>query len=318
MKEYRYPRLLQIVAAFCLAVTFGLAILSWLAYVVDGISAALYLMPLWLLMGLYWVYTLATMPRRIRFEAHHLVIVYTWGEQTLPYAEIQTVRAGWLGLLIVAPRQRVTVSSIYPNIIAAIRGELEQRVPVAQAEFRQRFAEFPLCIKTRRLVPVVSLVFGLLLILLTFGLANYAVTTTDPISTGDWVLMLVMGLSWLALASGLCYAVLFAYVWRYTFTSTTLHARFTLWQRTWQVGDIRSIELVGEEAVSRGMRRTHWRIDIHFTDATKLAVSPSQWGAWMANCDVEDELLLRQLAARLHALYVVAPAAIAPQQDAGN
>jgi hypothetical protein len=69
---------------------------------------------------------------------------------------------------------------------------------------------------------------------------------------------------------------------------------------------------VGEESAYRGVSRTRGRIELKFADGEKLAVSPSQWGRWLDNSDVQDTLLLRQLFDRLGALYALPSAVIMP------
>lgn len=314
LTEYRYPPFLRLIIAICLPFTLLLAVISWLAYQIDGARIGLYMLPIWLLMNVYWAYTLATMPKWVRFEATQLAVGYWRREVRLPYGEIHTVRWQPWGLHIGSTRAQFILSRIHPNVVAAIHGELEQRVPVAQARYRHRFAEFPLSLRARRVAPIFfGLLFGPLLILLALFSLNYTLTVKDSTSTVNCLFMLGMSISWLALGLGLCYAVIGSYVWRYTFTASTIRARYSLYQREWPTSEMQSIDMVSEESTYRGVTRTRWRIDIAFMDGTKLAVSPSQWGAWLDNSDVQDELLLRQLFERLHTLYPhTAGASLAP------
>ena len=316
LTEYRYPPFLRLIIAFCLPFSLMLVAISWLAYQIDEAMIGLYMLPIWVLMSVFWVYTLATMPQWVRFEATQVAIGYWRRQHSFPYTEIHTVRWRPWGLLIGTTRAQVLLSRIHPNVVAAIHGELEQRVPVAQARYRHRFAEFPLSLRARRVAPIFSFLFGPLLILLAVGSLNYTLTVKDSTSTVSYLFILVMSLSWLALGLGLFYAALCNYVWRYTFTPSSIRARYALCQREWPTHEMRSINMVGEESTYRGVTRTRWHIIIEFVDGEKLAVSPSQWGAWLDNNDVQDELLLRQLIERLHALYPLPHAAtLAPAID---
>lgn len=303
LTEYRYPPFLRLIIAVCLPFSLLLAVISWLAYQIDGAMIGLYMLPVWALMSVFWAYTLATMPQWVRFEETQLAIGYWRRQYRLPYAEIHTVRWRPWGLLIGTTRAQVLLSRVHPNVVAAIHGELEQRVPVAQARYRHRFAEFPLSLRARRVAPIFSLLFGPLLIALALGSLNYLLTENDSSSTVSSLFMFVISTSWLILGLGLCYAVLCNYIWRYTFTADRIRARYSLHQREWPTRSIQSIGMVSEKSIYRGVTRIHWRIDIEFTDGEKLAVSPSQWGARLNNSDVQDKLLLRQLIERLHALY---------------
>jgi hypothetical protein len=306
LREYRYPRFLQIVAAFCLVITLLLAFLSWLAFFVDGMTVALTLILLWLLMGAYWATTLATIPERVVFDATHLHVARfeRWRQHVvMAYADIHTVRATPLGLLIRTTHQSLVLSSIHPNICAAIHGELEQRVPVAQAVYQARFATLPVILPAKRVAPLLSLCFGLFLILVAVGMVYQNVTSVQSPSEDDWTLVIVLSALCLALGGGLCYAVLCHYVWRYTFTPTAIQARYSLWTKEWAASDIRGIELMSEEQTYRGFTRTEWHLVINFAHAPQLLVSRSQWGTAFDSSEVAEERLLRQLTARLQALY---------------
>ena len=293
---------------FCLLITLLLAILSWLAFFVEGMTVALPLMLLWLLMGAYWATTLATMAECVTFDATHLHVyfhLYKWRQHhVLAYADMQTVRATPLGLFIRTARQSLILSSIHPTICEAIHGELEQRVPVAQAAYQARFAAVPVVLSTKRLAPIFFLCFGLCLIVVAVAMVYQNVTSLQSPSLGDWVLVIAFSVVCLALGGGLCYALLCHYVWRYTFTPFAIQARYSLWTKEWAASDIRAIEVVGEAHSHRGFTHTEWHLVLHFAHAPTLSVSRSQWSAPFDSSEAAEERLLRQLSARLQALYV--------------
>ena len=301
MVEYHYPLFLRIGAVFAFFVSLLLAVLTWLAYRQDGMTSGPYILPLWLAMAGYWVYTFVTMPGLVRFEHDRLVIHHWLWTRTLLYTEMDAVRFTPWGLLIRTPDQSALLSRAHPNVCAAIYGELEQRAPVAQAIFQQRFAAFPIVLMARRVGPIAFFVFGPLLIFLAIMGLNHILTSVTPL--GEKIGVAIFILIGAAMGVGLLYGVIFRYVWRYTFTAERVQARYTLRTRQWDAAEIGAIELFSETSSHRGAERTRWWMEIQFANGQTLSVSPSQWGAWLGNSDVGEELLLRQLRDRLRLLY---------------
>lgn len=282
--------------------------LSWFSLDGDGWWFAL-AVPLWLMMALYWAYTLATLPHWVRFEAHELVIRSWWRTIRLPYGTIEDVRLSPWSLVIVTPHQRVSLSRVDATLLAHIYVKLEETAPILIARSQQRFLALPIQISTRWFTPILYVALGIMLTLLGIGLLSYFIAPDGSFPSLEWTnvesaLMLFTTIVLLAMGLGYSYVALFQHVWRYTFTQDAVEIRYSLYKRTWPATAIRSTEVGHFERTYKGVRQVFAYLEIGMADGQRVRISPEKWNRAMGFSDAATEALLTQLAERLRTLYL--------------
>lgn len=291
-----------------LVASFLLLWLSWFSLDGDGWWFAL-AVPLWLMMGLYWAYTLATLPNLVLFEAHD-VVIHTWGRIIrLPYAEIEDARLAPLGLSIVTPHQQVRLSGIDATLLATIYVKLEETAPRLVAHAQQRFQQLPIHISTRWFTPILYFALGIIMTLLGIGLLSNFISPDGSFPSVEWsnvesVLMLFTTIVVLAIGLGYGYAALFRHVWRYTFTQDSVMIRYSLYTRILPATAIRTIEVGHFERMYKGFKQVVAYLEIGMEDGEKVQISPEKWNRAMGFSDTVTEALFAQLAERLRTLYL--------------
>lgn len=264
--------------------------------------------PLWLAMLIYWGYTVATLPRWVRFEAHELVIG-TWRQTIrLPYTTIEEARLSPLRLQIITPSQRVSLARLDAYLLARIYVILEETAPQLVAKSQQRFQSLPIQITGRWLTPILYFLFGGMMTLIGIGLlasfiAPEGSSQTVNLLSVESIALLLVAVVTLALGLGYSYIALFRYVWQYTFTTDSIAIRYSLYRRTWAATTIHSVDVKHFERVYKGTKQLLVYIEIGFADGQRLRISPETWNVAMGFSDAVTVELLIQLAERLRTLY---------------
>ncbi|MEZ4737149.1 MAG: hypothetical protein R3E79_59475 [Caldilineaceae bacterium] len=299
--EYVAPSYLRGLALFALSVTPLLALLSFLAWWVEGAMVGLVMIPLWLGMVAYWWWQWRIWAQRFHLFADRLVVQMPGrAARSVFYPDLCALQLA-RDRLQLTTRQTALHLRGDPNTLAQLTAALEQQVPALRMA-REAPPVHPIHVKAPRQPVIILNLFGLLIGALGMGLGNAAWRDgTFP----DRTLALFFAGVMLAIGAIFLYWLLVAFVWRYTFDRDAIRVRHTLYSVRYDPTHLRRITLEQRDVTHRGFTKTLYTLRLDFAQGAPLIVQPGAQNYPFDYADVYEQVGLTRLRSQLEQLYAM-------------
>ena len=297
--EFRTPPLLRGTAIFGMIVSALLVFISFMAWSAEGAAFGLWLLPLWLGMGLYWLRQWWLWTRRIQLASDHLMIITPFvAPQRLDYTQIIALDLD-RSLLHLNTTQSVLQLRGDANTCARVAEALEKVVP-ALRKAKEEAPALPIVVAAQTQPVLLSAFFGLLIGAAGIALLYSAIVGVELENRGA---MAAFGVAMLALCGAALYWLLVTFVWHYRFDKEQIEVRQSLRSQLFPVELLREIALHQRNETTRGVTKTLHTLHMRFADRQHLTIQPGAQNYPFDYPETYERILLERLLAQLRLAY---------------
>ncbi|MCE7982628.1 MAG: hypothetical protein DYG89_15695 [Caldilinea sp. CFX5] len=299
--EYRAPVFQRGLALFALLVALLLALVTFLAWRVEGSAVGAWTLPLWASMAGYWFWQWRLWAQRFVFYPDRLMVLMPGhASQSIPYATIQDVQIEHGRLHLITAQSNLPLRS-EPNTLAHLATALLDRIP-ALRQAQKTLPKLPLQVDAPRQPVIIVTLFGLLIGALGVGLGNAAFRNVEfPDRT---FALLVAGVM-VAISTFPLYWLLVGFVWRYTFDRETIQVQHTLRTVTYDPAHLCHIAIHQQDVTNRGFTKTLYTLRLVFDQDASLIVQPGAQNYPFDYADALEKVILHRLLTQLETMYTM-------------
>lgn len=302
--DIRYAPALRYISLLGALTFLGIAVISWLAYRVEGAQFGLVLLWPMLGIGLGWLIALAAAPQSVRFGPDHLTVQRWLGLKKMPYTTITAVVQTWPFIMLRAGTHTLYLPQLFANDDAKLKQALEAHVPVAQQARAQRLARgLPIVLTGKIAAPLLMTLSGLGLLAFGVGSGGYALFNPIEQQGLDRIGLLLFSLVSVILGASLVYLLLWTYPYRTTFTLAYMTQHFLARTTTQPMQGVVGFQAGYTSRIMRGIPRRVYHITFTYANGTTFRWTPHEFSFPIDYVEAEAAGFVNELTDQLRRAY---------------